>query len=100
MSNSKLVTYTKVSPNRDTPRNHKIDTITIHCIVGQWTAKQGCDFFRNLQFRHLQTMLWARMEALVFLFLKVTEVGVLPVHPMTTGQSPLKLHLTQNILMQ
>lgn len=45
MSNSKLVTYTKVSPNRNTPRNHKIDTITIHCIVGQWTAKQGCDFF-------------------------------------------------------
>lgn len=45
MSNSKLVTYTKVSPNRDTPRNHKIDTITIHCIVGQWTAKQDCDFF-------------------------------------------------------
>ncbi|MDO5601822.1 MAG: peptidoglycan recognition family protein, partial [Oscillospiraceae bacterium] len=22
-----------------------IDTITIHCIVGQWTAKQGCDYF-------------------------------------------------------
>lgn len=27
------------------PRNHAIDTITIHCIVGQWTAKQGCDYF-------------------------------------------------------
>lgn len=25
--------------------NHAIDTITIHCIVGQWTAKQGCDYF-------------------------------------------------------
>jgi hypothetical protein len=44
-SNSPLVTYTKISPNRTSPRNHKIDTITIHCIVGQWTAKQGCDYF-------------------------------------------------------
>ena len=44
-SNSSLVTYTKISPNRTSPRNHKIDTITIHCIVGQWTAKQGCDYF-------------------------------------------------------
>ena len=35
MSNSSLVSYTKISPNRNTPRNHKIDTITIHCYVGQ-----------------------------------------------------------------
>lgn len=47
MSNSPLVTYTKISPNRTSPRKHKIDTITIHVIVGQWTAKQGCDFFAN-----------------------------------------------------
>jgi len=39
------VTYSRISPNRTSPRNHKIDTITIHCIVGQWTAKQGCDYF-------------------------------------------------------
>lgn len=45
MSNSPLVTYTKLSPNCTKPRNHAIDTITIHCIVGQWTAKQGCDYF-------------------------------------------------------
>lgn len=44
MSNSPLVTYTRISPNRST-RKHTIDTITIHCIVGQWTAKQGCDYF-------------------------------------------------------
>ena len=40
MSNSSLATYTKISPNRTSPRNHKIDTITIHCAVGQFTAKQ------------------------------------------------------------
>lgn len=33
MSNSKLVDYTKISPNKTSPRNHKIDTITIHCVV-------------------------------------------------------------------
>lgn len=45
MSNSSLVTYTNITKNKTSPRNHKIDTITIHCIVGQWTAKQGCDYF-------------------------------------------------------
>ena len=35
MSNSSLVSYTKISPNKTSPRNHKIDTITIHCVVGQ-----------------------------------------------------------------
>lgn len=40
MSNSSLVSYTKISPNRTSPRNHEIDTISIHCAVGQFTAKQ------------------------------------------------------------
>ena len=43
MSNSTLVTYTNLSPNCTKPRNHIIDTITIHCVVGQFTAKQICD---------------------------------------------------------
>lgn len=34
-TNSKLVNYTKISPNRTVGRNHEIDTITIHCVVGQ-----------------------------------------------------------------
>lgn len=40
MSNSPLVTYTRLSPNCTKPRNHKIDTITIHCTGGQGTASQ------------------------------------------------------------
>ena len=44
MSNSSLVTYTKLSPNKST-RKSKIDMVILHCIVGQWTAKQGCDYF-------------------------------------------------------
>ena len=42
MSNSPLVTYTRLSPNRSSPRNHAIDRITIHCYVGQVTAERGC----------------------------------------------------------
>lgn len=45
MSNSSLVTYTNLTKHKTSPRNHKIDTITIHCYVGQVSAKQGCDYF-------------------------------------------------------
>ena len=44
-TNSSLVTYKNLSPHKTSPRGHKIDTISIHCIVGQWTAKQGVDYF-------------------------------------------------------
>lgn len=48
MSNSSLVTYKNITKTQKTsPRNHAIDTITIHCVVGQWTAKQICDYFAN-----------------------------------------------------
>lgn len=42
MSNSLLVTYTKLSPNCTKPRNHAIDTISIHCTAGNKnnTAKE------------------------------------------------------------
>lgn len=39
MSNSPLVDYTRISPNKNSPRNHKIDTITIHCVIGQCTVE-------------------------------------------------------------
>lgn len=45
MSNSPLVNYTKISPNKTSPRNHKIDTITIHCVVGQVTVERLGDIF-------------------------------------------------------
>lgn len=49
MSNSPLATYTKISPNRSSPRNHEIDTVTIHCVVGQFTAEEiaNLDTFTN-----------------------------------------------------
>lgn len=39
MSNSSLVSYTKISPNKTTGRNHAIDTITPHCVVGQCSVE-------------------------------------------------------------
>lgn len=38
-TNSPLVDYTLISPNRTKNRNHAIDTITIHCVVGQCSVK-------------------------------------------------------------
>lgn len=45
MSNSALVNYTKISPNRTSPRKNKIDTITIHCVVGQCSVETLGDIF-------------------------------------------------------
>lgn len=47
MSNSPLVNYTKISPNKTSPRNHAIDTVTIHSYVGQVTVEQAGDWFSN-----------------------------------------------------
>ena len=38
-TNSSLVNYKKISPNKTSPRNHEIDTITIHCVVGQLSVE-------------------------------------------------------------
>lgn len=45
MSNSKLVSYTKLSPNCNKPRNHKIDKITIHHMAGNLTVEQCGNVF-------------------------------------------------------
>ena len=47
MSNSPLVTYTGLTFNCNSPRNHVIDRISIHCFVGQVNAKRGCEVFQN-----------------------------------------------------
>lgn len=45
MSNSPLVNYTKISPHKNSPRNHVIDTITIHCYVGQVSVESAGEWF-------------------------------------------------------
>jgi len=47
MSNSSLVSFTKISPNRNSPRNHAIDTISIHCVVGQASVESLGNVFAS-----------------------------------------------------
>lgn len=48
MSNSKLVTYTRISPNRTSPRQGKIRGVAIHCTAGgrNKTARATADLTR------------------------------------------------------
>ena len=46
-TNSPLVDYTKISPNKTKNRNHTIDTITIHCVVGQCSVETIGSIFAN-----------------------------------------------------
>lgn len=45
MGYSSLVEYVKISPNKTSPRNHKIDTITIHCMAGNLTIETCANVF-------------------------------------------------------
>lgn len=47
MSNSSLVSYTKLSPNHSGRRTHSIDRITPHCVVGQLSAESICGCFTS-----------------------------------------------------
>ena len=47
-TNSSLVDYIKLSPNNSGERNHIIDTITIHCVVGQVSVEAlGETFYKK-----------------------------------------------------
>lgn len=48
MSNSSLVSYTKLSPNHSGQRTHSIDRITPHCVVGQLSAESICGCFTSM----------------------------------------------------
>lgn len=47
MSNSKLVSYTNISANTYGKRRKKIDTVTIHCVVGQLSVESIVDMFKS-----------------------------------------------------
>lgn len=46
MSNSALVSYTLISPNKTSPRNKPIDRISIHCVVGQCSVETLGNIFK------------------------------------------------------
>lgn len=45
MSNSALVDYTKISPNRTVNPSRKVDTITIHCMAGDMCVESCGNWF-------------------------------------------------------
>lgn len=45
MSNSSLAVVKRLSPNCNSPRNHAIDTITIHEVWGEFSAEEICNMF-------------------------------------------------------
>ena len=47
MSNSPLVSYTKLSPNHSGKRKHTIDTISIHCMAGNLSVERCGELFQN-----------------------------------------------------
>ena len=47
MSNSNLVDHVKISPNSTNPRYSAIDTVTIHCVVGQVTVERLGEIFAS-----------------------------------------------------
>ena len=48
-TNSSLVNYTKISPNKTVNRKHAIDTITIHCVVGQCSVETLGNIFARVK---------------------------------------------------
>ena len=47
MSNSGLVSYTRLSPNHSGQRTHSIDRISPHCVVGQCSVETLGNIFAN-----------------------------------------------------
>lgn len=48
-TNSPLVDYVKISPNKNVNRKHAIDTITIHCVVGQVSVERLGEIFTPIR---------------------------------------------------
>lgn len=49
LSNSSLINYTLISPNRTVNRDHVIDTVTIHCMQGQLSVETCGKLFSSPQ---------------------------------------------------
>lgn len=47
MSNSALICHTNISPNKTSPRNNEIDTITIHCMAGNLSVESCGKLFSD-----------------------------------------------------
>ena len=90
MSNSPLVSYTKLSPNHSGKRKHAIDTISIHCMAGNLSVERCGELFQNKE-RQASSNYGIGSDGRIGLYgTRPTVRGVPPPPATTTGPSPLR----------
>ena len=100
MSNSPLVSYTKISPNRTKNRNHAIDTITIHCVVGQCSVETLGRIFEPTS-RKASSNYGVGVDGRIGMYCEEKDRSCVPrMRPTTTGQSPSRSHPIPKSLMR
>lgn len=98
MSNSTLVDYTRISPNRTSPRNHKIDTITIHCVVGQCSVETLGNIFAPTS-RQASSNYGVGVDGRIGMYVEERIVrGAVQTRRTITAQSRSRLQATRHTL--
>ena len=93
MSNSKLVSYTGLSPNHSGKRIHAIDRITPHAVVVQLSIERICDCFKDRSRQASCNYAIGADGRPVFALTSRTAHGVPHQGTMTRGQSPSNVPL-------
>ena len=76
MSNSKLVSYTGLSPNPSGRRTHAIDRITPHAVVGQLSVERICGCFAGKDRQASCNYAIGGTAGSVFALMRLTAPGV------------------------
>lgn len=95
MSNSKLVNYTKLSPNHSGTRTHSIDRITPHCVVGQCSVETLGNIFMNKKVKQAVTTASVQTAGFSSVLMRTTVRGVL-LQTQTTRE-PLQLNVQASL---
>ena len=93
MSNSKLVSYTSLSPNHSGRRTHAIDRITPHAVVGQLSVERICGCFAGKDRQASCNYPSEQTARSAFALMNRIVPGVH--HPGTTTSGPLPLNAHQ-----
>ena len=99
MSNSNLITYSKISPNKNSPRNHAIDTLTIHCAAMDVNALTLATLFLDPERGASANYVIGKTVELFFAWTKGTGAGAAAIRKTTIVQSPSRLPATLLNLM-
>lgn len=89
-TNSTLTEYTRLSPNHSGQRNHVIDRISPHSVVGQCSAESLGEWFAQVS-TQASSNYGIDKDGRVGLYVEEKNPGVRPAMPMTRGRSPLNV---------